>query len=202
MPEITIGDNASPAFTEALNVARLLGNNWRTGRDNQRKLARHLIVAVAVDNYAFGPMKDEIKSKMGKLSKDDQNGLKTLFSTCGFVIDRFHTISGEQRDAFIAGTLLYSTLAADMRTAEKAKEKADAEAAETERLAELGITPEQAKEAEQRETDANANVAAVERVLVLLGQSERNEGENAALARLFDAVDQFRAATVEQAQAA
>lgn len=194
--------NESANHGVALEQARLLNNNWRAARGNQRRLAHALVLAVAVDGFAFGPMKDNIRDAMPKLAKEDAASLKTLFSDCGFIIDRWHTAPQEMKDAFIAGTLVYSTLKGDMRKAEKAKEKADAEAAERERLAELGIDADTDAANKAREGDALANVAAVERAIAMLANAERTDAENAALARLLDAVAAFQSATVEVAQAA
>jgi hypothetical protein len=204
MPDAITNESPNVNVETALNQARLLNDHWRKARNNQRSLARSLVLAVALDGFAFGPLKDQIRDAMPKLGKEDSASLKTLFSDCGYIADRWHTLPQEMKDAFVTGKMVYSTLKADMRKAEKAKEAADAEAAETERLAALGIDAETDKANAERAADASANVAALERITAMIGRdpSTFTSDETSAFMRMIDALDAMRAATVEQAQAA
>lgn len=207
MPNVTIADNgpetAAPSNHDvALNQARLLNNNWRTARSNQNKLGQKLVLACVLDNYAFGAMKDNIRKAMPKLAKEDANSLKVMFSTCGVIIDRWHAIPQAMKDAFISGATLYSTLARDVKAAEKAQEKADAEAAEAERLAELGIDAETDKANAKRASEADANIAACERAIAMLALETRTPEEVSAMGRLMMAIAVYQQSTIDAAKAA
>lgn len=199
-------DNNAPSYALAIDHARLAGNNWRTGRDNARKLARYLVTAAMVDGYALDPLIGEAKDAMGykKLDKADQGGVRVFFTTIRNICENFAKLKQEQRDAFIAGTLLYSTLAGDIKKAEALAEKEAAQAVETERLAELGVDKETFDAMQEREADAQSNVAAVERVITMLADSNtvRTESEQLAVMRLTDAVAAFETAIVQEAVAA
>ena len=199
-------DNNAPSYGLAIDHARLAGNNWRTGRDNARKLARYLVTAAMVDGYALDPLIGEAKDAMKykKLDKADQGGVRVFFTTIRNICENWQKLKQEQRDAFTAGSLLYSTLAADIKKAEAAAEKAEAEAAEAERLAELGIDKEAFEALQERETDAQANVAAIERIIAMLSDREtvRTESEQLAVMRLSEAVAAMETAIVQEAVAA
>lgn len=199
-------DNNAPSYGLAIDHARLAGNNWRTGRDNARKLARYLITAAMVDNYALDPLIGEAKDAMKykKLDKADQNGVRVFFTNIRTICEHWAKLKQEQRDAFTAGHLLYSTLVGDIKKAEAAAEKAEAEAAEAERLAELGVDKETFDAMQEREADANANVAAIERVIAMLADTEtaRTESEQLAVMRLAEAVAAIETAIVQDAVAA
>lgn len=187
----------------ALDHARLAGNNWRTGRDNARKLGRFLCVAACVDNFAFEPLVAEAKTAMqyNKLDKADKGGVRVFFTACRTIVGAWGNLPQASKDAFIAGNLLYSTLAADIVKAEKAAEKAGEEEVEAARLAELGITPEQDLANKEAEMEAFLNIAATERVLAMLnaGGEGLTEAEQAALGRVFDTVQSIVQATLDSA---
>lgn len=183
----------NPAHGNALNFARLAGNNWRTGRDNARAMAHGFILAVSVEGFARKPLMEAMKKEMkyGRMDKADQRQVITLFSQCNKVNDAWPTLPQEMRDRFItagAKAYPYSTLASDIDKADKVAEAAEAEQQLAEELAELGITEAEYHAAQEREADSKANLAAIERVLAFLASdTPRTEEEQNALARLLEA---------------
>jgi len=184
----------NPGQANALNFARLAGNNWRTGRDNARAMAHGYILAVAVENFARKPLMEAMKKEMkyGRMDKADQRQVITLFSQCNKVNDAWPTLPQELRDRFItagAKAYPYSALASDIDKADAATAKIEAETAFAEELAELGVTAEEYEAAQERETDSKANLAAIERVLAMLQiAGERTSEEQAGVERLIAAL--------------
>jgi hypothetical protein len=189
----------------ALDHARLAGNNWRSGRDNARKLGRFLCVAAVVDGFAFEPLVAEAKTAMqyNKLDKTDKGGVRVFFTACRTIVGAWGALPQASKDAFIAGNLIYSTLAADIVKAEKAAEKAGEEEAETARLAELGISAEEEKANKEAETEAFLNVAAIERAIAMFTPTvpaNRSEGETAAMIRMIDTIIAYQAAMLAESE--
>lgn len=184
----------NPAHSNALNFARLAGNNWRTGRDNARAMAHGFILAVSVEGFARKPLMEAMKKEMkyGRMDKADQRQVITLFSQSNKVNDAWPTLPQELRDRFItagAKAYPYSSLASDIDKADKASEAAEAEAAFAEELAELGVTAEEYQALAEREADSKANLAAIERVLTMLASdAPRTDEESNGIARLLEAL--------------
>lgn len=184
MPETT---NAV-AHGNAINFARLAGNNWRTGRTNARAMAHGYILAVTQEDYARKPLMEAMKKEMkySRMDKADQRQVITLFSQSNKVVDAWPTLPAELRERFItagANAYPYSSLASDIDKADAATAKAEAETAFTEELAELGITAEEYEAAKDKEAADKALIAAID--TVLLAYADANQSHNPAFDRLI-----------------
>lgn len=116
------------AKAEAIVIAKRVSSNFKTLRENTRSLARHLVVSSAVDGEAFARLQVDVKKEMNwtRLASNEQSQMNVLFSQCRTIIGAWSLLSIETQKAFIAGEIIYSTLAKKVKDDEKAALEADA----------------------------------------------------------------------------
>lgn len=141
------------AYDAAMDTARLLGGNFKLVRDRKRELARDLVKASVVEGFALAEAIKDAKGKMRwtRLASDEQNQMNVLFTAVRLIDGAWKALPKDKRKAFLAGELVFSTLAKDIKAAEKAALEAEAEAedqAEAEEQAEQASPPEPEPEAE------------------------------------------------------
>jgi uncharacterized protein YdaT len=119
------------SYDMAMTIAGRLDNNFKTLRDNKRKLAHSLVCASVVEGYALSEAITDAKAKAkwNKLASDEQNQLNVLFTAVRTIDGAWKALSLDVQKDFIAGEIVYSTLAKRIKDAEKealaAKDKAD-----------------------------------------------------------------------------
>lgn len=191
----------SPRYDEAMTLANRVGTNFKTLRDNKRKLAVALVASSQVEGFALAEAITAAKAqaKWNRLATDEQNQFNVLFNAVRTIDGAWKVLPEAKQKAFLAGTLVYSTLAKEIKKAEKdALEKADE--ADTKAAAKAG-------EAESMTPEGGAEAGAVKGrgpigdAAVMLAKLFA-EGDMAALdpldmvevAKLFDAVEAFKTA--------
>ncbi len=159
----------------ALNHARLAGNNWRTGRDNAYAMAHGFILAVTIEDYQRKALAEAMKKelKYPRMDAADQSNVRKLFQHCGEVIDAWPGLPAELRERFITsggkrGGYVYSTLRGDIVKRDKAQAEADAAAEQEAELAELGVTREELDAIRDTEAAQAAFIAACDTLAVAL----------------------------------
>lgn len=186
-----------PAYDTALRLSTNVGNNIRTLRDNKRKLAQSLVIAVAVEGFRWKEAWEASKkaAKFATMEKPEQNGFNVMGTACRTIIDEWADLPVETRDGFTKGELVPSTLAATIKDAEKAKAKAEAEAANP--------TPPASEEPKGEDNTApedanvNPNVTALRTVIEMLAGDTFATDETPLVIDLMSAVDALRARIAE-----
>ena len=190
----------------AIALATRVGTNLKTLRDNKRKLAYNLVMATAVEGFGWTDVWASAKKAMGfaKLEKPEQNQINVFGSAIKTIILAWPTLADDVKASFSKEEIVFSTLATSIKDAEKAADKLEVEqAATTEAGEQASTTPdprEQAPAVVQDRSDMIAMVAAMFRVDA--DAASFTPAEITAMTDLIVAVDAFKAATIEQAQAA
>lgn len=195
---------ATKAYSETMDQSRLLGNNFRTARKNKRLLAVALVTAAVVDNYQLEPLIEDSRKAMGyaKLDKPEQRQAKVFFSDLRTIVGAFSELEKETQEAFLAGNLVFSTLAKAIADARKAADAAEAEP-EGDAPEGEGDAPEgDAPEGEGKTFTPSCQSEAILAVAELIQQGPQTEDEVAAIAVLMEAVDAYRAAIADQVRKA
>lgn len=210
----------SPNHDAAMVLAKTVGTNIKTLRNNKRNLAHNIVLAVAVEGFAWVDTWAAAKKQMGfaKLEKPEQNQVNVFGSAIKTIVLAWPTLQKQATtrivdgktiecsvaDAFIAGDIVFSTLATAIKDAEKAADKAEAEQVATSDAGDQASkTPDprdQAPAPAQDRSDMIAMVTAMFRVDA--DAAAFTPAEIAAMTDLIVAVDAFKAATIAQAQAA
>lgn len=191
----------SPRYDAAMTAARLVGNNFKTLRDNKRKLAVDLVAASVVEGFALQEAITAAKAqaKWPKLANDERNTLNVLFTAVRTIDGAWKGLSEEERKAFLAGEKVYSTLAKEIKDAEKkALEEAPTDKGEGE---------SESEETESAPTGRSVFGDACTIVAQHLAQggdvSALCDADASALLAMLEAVEAFRSAEAErQSQAA
>jgi len=199
-----ISNHAHADATQKL--AATVGSNFKTLRDNKRKLAQSLILSVAVEGFVWTNQWAEVKKSMkfANLEKPEQNQINVFGTMCKTVVLAWAGLPAETKDDFIAGKLLASTLATTIKDAEKARDKAEGEEqskVEAGEQASQQPDPRDAKpEAQPVQQDRTAMIQTVAALFV--DGADFTSDEIAAMLDLIGKVDAFKAAQIKQAQAA
>lgn len=190
-----------PIYDAALDTARLLGGNFKTMRDRKRSLARDLVRASQVEGFALADAITDVKKAMKwtRLASDEQNQMNVLFAAVRVIDGAWKSLADDVRKAFLDGSKIFSTLAKEIKDAEKrALEEA---AKEEEKAAEQAL--EQATEQVPASEDApktDEQAAAMRSVIGFIDETplaSMTPAQLSALNDLFDAIEQRRA-EVEQ----
>lgn len=126
------------AYNAAMENARLLGGNFKLVRERKRHLARDLVAASVVEGFALADAITDAKGKLRwtKLVRDEQNQMNVLFAAVRVIDGAWKVLGPDVQKAFLAGEKIFSTLAKEIKAAEKAKLEAQAEAEDAAKLAE------------------------------------------------------------------
>jgi len=197
-----ISNHAHADATQKL--AATVGSNFKTLRDNKRKLAQSLILSVAVEGFVWTDQWAAVKKSMkfANLEKPEQNQINVFGTMCKTVVLAWAGLPAETKDDFIAGKLLASTLATTIKDAEKARDKAEGEEqskVEAGEQASQQPDPRDAKP-EPVQQDRTAMIQTVAALFV--DGADFTSDEIAAMLDLIGKVDAFKAAQIKQAQAA
>jgi hypothetical protein len=187
-----------PNQGNALNFARLAGNNWRAGRDNAYAAAHGFILAVVVEDFARKPLAEDCKKAMkyGRMDPADQASVRKFFQHCGEVIDAWPTLPAEMRERYITsgakrGGYVYSTLVGDIRKRDAEQAKLDATAELEQELAELGVTREEHEAMQEQAANELAFIAACDTIAQYLASGVTlSEQAAAAFAKLSAPAEQ------------
>ncbi len=196
-----------PAYDAMLHVASTVGTNVRTLRNNKRALACGLILAVAVEDFKWRDAWDNAKkaAKFSTMEKDEQNQFNVMGSSCRVVIDHYDQLSDEQREAIKSLTATTSTMAKAIKDGIKAKDEAD-KAADAPKASDAPTASNPADMAPQTPAVPADRSEAINMVAAMLradvSATEFTADEIAALAKVIEAVDTFRANIVAQSKAA
>lgn len=170
----------SPVYDEAMRLSGLVGSNFKTLRDNKRKLAHSLVCSSVVEGFALSEAIKAAKGRMKwtKLDKPEQNQMNVLFNAVRTIDGAWKALPEDVRKAFVDGEIVFSTLAKQIKDAEKQELEADAEA-------DAEAAPSEAATTEAAETDAivaaldarvDADMAAINAVFSLQSYLD-NRGE-------------------------
>lgn len=193
-----------PHYDATLAHAKELGADFRSAMRRKRKLAVSLISAAHVEDFKLEPLIVNTKQAMGfaKLDKADKNQALVFFSALRTISGAWPTLPKDVRDAFLAGEKIYSTLAGEIKAAEKKANEPEPEP-KPEPEADAPPAPEAEAPAPEPAPEADANVAAIDAVTAILDGNAEGISEDAlaALTRLMVAMDGFRTRAAEAAQA-
>lgn len=201
-----ISNHAHADATQKL--ASTVGANFKTLRDNKRKLAQSLILSVAVEGFVWTDQWAAVKKSMkfANLEKPEQNQINVFGTMCKTVVLAWSGLDKAVQDDFIAGKLLASTLATTIKEAEKARDKADKEEQDKQDAGEQASQqpdPRDDKPEAQPEPVAKDRVEMIETVAALfVDGADFTQGEINAMLDLIAKVDAFKAAQIKAAQAA
>lgn len=177
--------NTPQCYTDMLTHARLVGSNFKTLRDNKRKLAVNLVRSAVVENYQLEGLIVDSKREMKfpKLDKSEQNQANVFFSALRKIVGAWPALDEEVRNAFLAGEIVFSTLVDKIKASEKEAEKA--EAAEDEPKPKPEAEPDVAPIGKPRLIDVAASLA------TMIDEASVDEltASNAVLAQLHDAIN-------------
>ena len=200
----TIGHNGAPSqhYDAAMNSARLVGNNFGTLNKNMRALVVSLVQAATVEGYSLNGAVIAAKKEMkfDKLDKADYRKATTNFGYANTIVNAWRDLSAEDQAAFLAGKITPSTLADNIKKAEKAEVAAASAEGEAEAQMEAraetvakGAAPEAAKVAETLDVGkALAIATAYVKSLREQGVQMATEAELLALHALSMEIDGFR----------
>ena len=196
-----ISNHAHADATQKL--AATVGSNFKTLRDNKRKLAQSLILSVAVEGFVWTDQWAAVKKSMkfANLEKPEQNQINVFGTMCKTVVLAWSGLDKAVQDDFIAGKLLASTLATTIKDAEKARDKADGE-----EQSKVEAGEEASKQADPRDAtpapvaDRSAMIREVASMFNVDADAATMTGDElAAMLDLVAAVDAFKAATIGKA---
>jgi hypothetical protein len=90
---------------------------WRSSIKARREIIRSIIVRVAIGGEKLDVVLDEFKRSVGwyRLSDQDKNLLNVMFHDVRTIITHWPLIPAKDRDAFVAGEIVPSTLAKQAR---------------------------------------------------------------------------------------
>lgn len=203
-----MSDTNHAALDAAFKIASTLGTNFKTLRDNKRKLAYSLVVSSVVEGFALQETITDAKSKMKwtKLDASEQNQMNVLFTAVRVIDGAWKGLDEATRKAFVAGEIIFSTLAKAIKDAEKARleaeAKAEAEAEKADSERDAPADPKTGKPVSDPLVDAMRAVALfVDETPI----ASMTPDQLLALHNLADAIDEMRKAAQaqieEQAQA-
>ncbi len=204
MPDTTTNH---PAHDATLALAKTVGTNFRTLRDNKRKLAYNLVIGVAVEGFGWTDEWAAVKKamKFATLEKPEQNQINVFGTMCKTIVLAWSSLADDVKASFVKGDLLASTLAATIKDAEKAADKAEAEVAATEQASEQASTTPDPREAAPP-ADFKCRAETIAMVADMfdtdVNAADFTPGEIKAMMYLIEKVDAFKANLVEQAKAA
>lgn len=197
----------SPNHDAALTLSHTVGQNLKTLRNNKRALAMNLVLAVAVEGFAWRDVWAASKAKMkfANLDKPEQNQIAVFGNACKTIILGWPSLEQDVKDAFAKGEVIFSTLAQAIKDAEKAADKVEGEQEATRQAGEEASSHAQADTAPaqapvQDRSEAINMVAAM--FDVDADAASFTPDEMTALLNLIGKVDAFKAATVAKAKAA
>lgn len=200
------------AYDGALAIARTVGTNFKTLRDNKRKLAFNLVCASVVEGFALAEAITDAKKAMrwGRLDSTEQNQMNVLFTAVRVIDGAWKILPEDKRKAFLAGEIVYSTLAKDIKDAEKAALAKDEEATATAEAGEeaastpVGEDGRPVPEAPEVETIQMKAVAVTEWLDHIQTPGGLGQADALIVAALAEAVSALlaRAAAEQQAEAA
>lgn len=196
----------APRYEAAMNLAGLIGGNFKLIRDRKRQLAVDLVAASVVEGFALA---DAIKAAKGKLKwtrleTAEQSQMNVLFTAVRLIDGAWKSLPQEVQTAFLNGEKVFSTLAKEIKDAEKAaleaedkaEEQAQAQAGEAE-----SMTPEGGATIGERPQDLGLAVA-MARITEWLATrpdvSELSQADALALDALCGEIDDFRKAIADQ----
>jgi hypothetical protein len=92
-------------------------SNWRESIQARREIIRSIIVRAAVDGERLDPVIEEFKRAVGwsRLSDQDRNLLNVMFHDIRSIVWNWPLIPLKDRDAFVAGKIVPSTMAKQAR---------------------------------------------------------------------------------------
>lgn len=198
------GDNNAVAYTAMKDDARIWGDNFRTMRKRKRLLAVNLVKAAVVEGYQLEGIIEDCRKEMkySRLDKPEQRQAQVFFSDCRTIVGGWEGLEKETREAFLAGELVFSTLAKAIVDARKAADDAEAEAEE---VAAAGADASAHAEADCAEPGAQNLSDQSETILAiaeLIGTGVLTEDETAAIAVLIETLDAYRAGVAEEVRKA
>jgi len=191
-----------------LSLAKTVGTNFRTLRDNKRKLAYNLILSVGVEGFGWTDQWAAVKKamKFATLEKPEQNQVNVFGTMCKTIVLAWPTLADDVKATFIKGELLASTLATTIKDAEKAADKAEADSAATDANSEATSKvpdPREAAPAPVVEQDRSAMIGEVAAMFDADADAATlTPGEIAAMLDLIGKVEAFKAATIAKSKAA
>ena len=196
--------NTPPVYDETMGGFATLGNNFRNARNLQRRIAVSFITLTQVESYKLEELIEDSKRAMrwGKLSSDERNRANVFFTALRTIDGAWaRELTQEQRDTFLSGKLVYSTLVTAIKAARKEADEADGGEGEGDApAADADATPP------VPEVSAPSIIAQMQAVALYLDEhsdARKLDDETArAIANLVDAVDTFRAANAKVAKAA
>lgn len=126
------------AYDAAMKIAGTLSSNFKTLRDNKRTLAHSLVMASVAEGYALSEAITDAKArvKWTKLASDEQNQLNVLFTAVRTIDGAWKALTVEVQKDFAEGKIVFSTLAKQIKEAEKAELEARAKAEAGDEVAE------------------------------------------------------------------
>lgn len=198
-------------YDAAMDASRLLGGNFKLIRERKRKLAVDLVAASVVEGFALGDAIKDAKSAMRwtKLASDEQNQMNVLFNAVRVIDGAWKSLPEDVQRSFLAGERIFSTLAKEIKDAEKAALKAEAEAEDATEQAEAERAKPVNEDGTPKVEAAPCPVTEALRLATEWVGFIRTEGMDKALpeqlallAKLCDAVDGFRADMAQPAKLA
>lgn len=215
MPALILS-NASPRYDEAMTAAKAFATAATTAGKSTRKMAGAILLASCADEYALEPLLEDAKRAMGyaKLDKRDQACIRKVAQDIRTVAGAWPTLPDSVKAEAISGKLLFPALLSDVKRRNAEEEKRASELAvqeeaeaEAKRLAEAGFNTPEEEAKVQAEADALVErdrfaALASNWFIGTMATDERTDGENAALAAMFDAIDAYRLATVQMQEEA
>lgn len=198
----------SPRYDAAMLIAKTVGTNFKTLRNNKRALACGLILACAVEDYKWRDAWAEAKKAAGfaKLEKDEQNQFNVMGTACRIVIDNYDLLTDDEKEAIGNLTCATSTIAKRIKDAEKAADeaaKAEAEKVKAGEDASQHADEDIDGKVEPIAEDRSSMVATVAAMFrVDASAADFTQGELDAMLDLIAAVEEFKAATIAKQKAA
>lgn len=189
----------------ALTLSHTVGQNLKTLRNNKRALAMNLVLAVAVEGFAWRDVWAASKAKMkfANLDKPEQNQINVFGNACKTIILGWPSLEDATKDAFAKGEIIFSTLAQAIKDAEKAADKVEGEQEATRQAGEEASSHAQADTNPAPVQDRSEAINMVAAMFdVDADAAAFTPGEMDALLNLIAKVDAFKAATVAKAKAA
>jgi hypothetical protein len=193
-------------YDAAMNDARLLGGNFKTLRNRKRALAVNLIRAAHVEDFALEPLISDTKSKMSwlKLADDERNQMGVFFNALRVISGAWPKLPDDVKASFLAGEKVFSTLAKEIKDAEKAEAEAEAKREADEAAAEAARNaPEAPATAAAQAAPTDPAVAAMRLAALFVDETplaKMTPDQLVALKNLADAIDEFRANAAKPAQ--
>lgn len=129
-----------PIYDDALNQARLFGENLRTATGNKRRMCVRLVESAIKEGQAVETGITDIKAAMkwSKLDKKDQNNLQKDFGYVRTIVSNWPLVTEEQAELFFAGKITPSSFADALIKAENQRLASLEKQAEDERQTEEG----------------------------------------------------------------